>query len=282
MIRKIFTATLLLCLSSLSTAQTAQVVSGIIDYSAMVQFAKWSWEQRAGFDIDWGGSISALSYADCTTATTITVRTTAGASEANPEFRFVSNPTTIAQTAECTNGAGTANRMFVTGFNPGFPLPAQYLRKSVLHEVGHMLGAVGHHSNVYGVLFATDSILKSDYLLTTSDVELVLSSPAWSTYASPSYCHNELASDNDLMIPEVVLGGTRTRALLNYVGVVGGYHTWGVNYTSDSPSPKNCSNNSQDGSGNITLTDVRGMSGSYASATLQPYGGQWRLIGFTL
>jgi hypothetical protein len=116
-------------------------------------------------------------------------------------------------------------------------------------------------------------------LLTTSDVLFALANPhpRWSQYRAPSYCHNELAPDFDLMIPE--LNGAR--ALLNYDGIIGGYRTWSVVYTNKAPNPQGCANNTRDANGNITLTDVRSMDGNFASAVLQPWGGKYRLLAAT-
>jgi len=274
---KLIFSALIFCSSA--QAQTAYTISGQSpDFSAWASFAAWSWSERAGFDIEWGGAVSPGSYIDCATSGSITVRVTAGASEAAPEFRFTSNPNTIAQALECTNGAG-----WVVGFNPAFPLATSYLRKSVLHEIGHGLGGAGHVNNAYAVMHATDSQAKSQYLLTTTDVEWVLANPEWSTYANPSYCHNELGPDNDIMIPEVLLPNDpyAKRALLNYAGPVGGYETWDMVYFSDSPSVKGCTNNTVNQDGTVTLTDVRGQFGNYASGTFQEWNGQWRLISYT-
>jgi len=261
-------------------AQDAYVMAGQSpDLTTWTQFAAWSINERAGFDVDYMGTAPS-NTGHCSIPGSILFDIVPTTHPNYQYFSFATDPNSVEQSLLCLLNDTTPQRMWTVGFNPNLPLAPQYLRKVVLHGMGHALGGNGHTNNIYSVMYATMSAGSSEYLYTTTDVEWMLTSPQWAAIASPSYCHNELAPDNDLMIPEVVLSGTRTRALLDYVGVVGGYHTWGVNYTSTSPSPKGCTNNSQDGSGNIVLSDVRGMATSYSSATLQPWGGQWRLIGF--
>jgi hypothetical protein len=261
-------------------AQDVYVAAGQTpDFTVWSQFASWSWSQRVGFDVDYMGTIAA-NTAHCTTPGSIIVRI---ADSGDPTFSPYWSASVIEQALKCTQDQNNSNRMWVAGFNPAMPLNAQHLRKAVLHAIGHGLAGEGHTTVDNNVMYASHNASRADYQLTTADIDWALQNPEWSLYASPSYCHNELAPDNDILIPEVTTSGTVKRVHLNYIGVVNSYHTWTLNYGWNlAPSEiKNCSNNSQDGSGNITLTDVRGMNGGYSSATLQPWGGQWRLTSFT-
>ncbi len=238
------------------------------DHEALIQFAAESWAERTGMAVTYAGQTSAV---ECV-PNAITFRTAVVAewNLAAAAAGFDPSPAgPHGWTFTCPHGGG-----YTLLLSPHHPVS----RITILHELGHGLRGFGHLSFTSGALMLSSPPVSA--LVTAADVDYVLGSPDWPTPNAPSYCHNELAPDNDLMIPEIVINGSRMRVLLEYAGIVDGYHTWDVSYSVATTS-KGCGNNTAN-SGTFTLTDVRGLNISYSSVTLQSYGGRIRLTGYTL
>lgn len=233
-------------------------------HEALIQHAAWSASQRTGMVVTYAGQTTA---AECV-ANAITYRTASAAEWSLAMDAIVATPAERAGyhgfTFTCPYGGYTLL------LSPHWSVD----RSTVTHElVCHGLRGYGHLSFSSGALCLSSPPV--DALVTTVDADYILASPDWPTPNTPSFCHNELANDSDLQIPQI--NGKRVR--LNYNGIVSGAHQWTVAENVAQPNTKGCANNWTNQDGTVTLNDVRGRTQSFSSATFQPMGGGvWRLV----
>ena len=222
----------------------------------LIDFAAWSESERTGMDIDVIGTTTEHCVANAITFRAYTYQ----------EWHNEGLPFKGAVTANCNGG-------YIIVAHPLFPAK----RGLLLHELQHALGVWRHLPDLYAV---GSEITSGSYLMTTTDALAVIEDAAWPLYREPSLCHNELAPDMDLMIPDV--GGYE--ALLDYTPLIADgavqEHRWTKVYSRPQPHPQDCTNNIMYPNGDVDLTDIRGMEGTYESAEFEYMGGDmWRLVG---
>lgn len=221
-----------------------------------IDFAIWSISTRTGLDMNYVGTTTQHCVPGAITFRSYTL----------VEWVQEGLPNKSAVTGQCTGGGS------VIVINP---LYAPASRGIVLHELGHAAGYASHSPDPQDVMHAAVGV---DHLLTTTDALNIRAGTPWLLPAAASLCHVEMGPDKDFIIPE--LAGKR--ALMDYVGVVGGYQTWTRRYSNVNPSAQGCTGNTQFPSGDVILTDIRSMGANYSGATLQSMGNDtWRLTSLT-
>lgn len=128
------------------------------------------------------------------------------------------------------------------------------LKRTIVHEFGHVFGYDTHHGGLHGV-YRMVGAEPYDYALTTADV---LKLP----YNDRSLCHAELTTEFDIYLPDINMQS----AMLRYQGNM----TWTLDYLHFNYEHQNCTQASIDSQGVIKMTDVRGMGGNLTRVELVP------------
>ena len=217
--------------------------SPLSDFEAdgVITYALWSWSQRTGLQLDYGG-LTELDRIDG--AIVIRWATIMEMFEQRGSFfvtgyaqlwhyplrsMMVASTVTI-QSMDWSGGIGNSR------------LGAQTL----MHELGHALGIVGHSEDRNAVMFF--SRVNNRYALTPMDVKL--------TQYRHQVCHSELTPHGDVYIPGIIGYGVTLRAEGGRLHIIHEHHT-GL-YCSGSV----------DGD-TATIYDVRGFGEGYTNVRLR-------------
>lgn len=128
---------------------------------------------------------------------------------------------------------------------------------TLMHEVGHTLGAVGHSDQAYAVMYWLQ--MSDRYQLTAADVRM--------TAYGQHVCHAEITPHGDVYLPGVMGFGV-TLEPRSDVFQIKHVHPSGLDCTGE-----------LDGD-TTTIREVRGIDALYRNATLKQHGDGWQVIGY--
>jgi len=220
--------------------------SGPEDIQRELEYALWSWSERTGLDISYGGKAETVAEGSSRIVTVKFSDDLGAFTQGNTQYWFYPDSGILA------GAVISLNRLYFSSLD-------QCAIQTIVHEVGHSIGF--RHTD------STDDVMHP-YGATGCRYSLSRNDVALSPY-SRSDCFVELTAEGDLYIPDIQ--GRRV-SLKKQEGFV-----WQIESIADN-AQANCLSASVDESLALTLLDIRTVDARYQAWFEFIGGDQWRLV----
>lgn len=235
-------------------------VYGEDDIQKELEYAIWSWGQRTGHDISYGGQIEAIATGE---SRTITVRLIDALEMQAITKSFSTKGTTdfwyYTASGIMTGAVINLNSLyFPRDQDTGKVIVDRCALQTIVHELGHALGS--RHTNESDDVMYPYSARGCRYSLSSNDIA--------STHYEGSECFIELTMENDLYLPDI--HGKRV-SLKKLEGNI-----WKIESMADN-AENTCHSANTDEFLNLTMLDIRAPQARYWAKFKFIGNDQWEL-----